>query len=163
IIPTTTPVLLFTVAMALLVVSQVPPETVFDSVVVPPTHTFVVPVIAGTAGKSCTVMANVRAEEFPPAFLATTLNVPFAAAAEKSSVTDVSEPVIVTPPAGVYAHSYEVAPATLLMRYTTPVSVLHTLAFDTRKLPGCAGACGKEGARRQKELLSPWSLPPPII
>ena len=59
--PVTTPVLEFTVAMAVLLLLQLPPVVAFARVVVLPIQALSVPVIAATVGRAFKVTAKVRA------------------------------------------------------------------------------------------------------
>ncbi len=56
--PVTTPVDEPTVAIASLLLNHVPPDVVFESVAVDPTHAFIVPVVA--AGLGFTVIVSFR-------------------------------------------------------------------------------------------------------
>ena len=69
VIPVTKPEPAPTVAIAELLLVQVPPAVVLFRVFVKPKHSFVVPVIAGTTGNGLTVFRDVEAFTQPKPFV----------------------------------------------------------------------------------------------
>ena len=61
--PRTAPVLLFTVAMAVLLLLHAPPLTLLVRAVVPPAQVVVVPVVVPVVGNGCVVMLKVTVVE----------------------------------------------------------------------------------------------------
>ena len=106
--PVTTPVLEFTVAVAVLLELHTPPDVVLASVVVLPTHTDVVPVIAATTGNALIVTVAVTELVQPFAFVYVYVIVLVPAD------TPVTTPVI----------EFTVATAALLLVHTPPAVVL---------------------------------------